>query len=71
MAKAKLHDDWETLGTRGLKYELVIGPNEATVIVKADEKEGPKRDTRYRLDRVYAQLIRDAYAAGKAGSTLW
>lgn len=71
MAKAQLHDDWERLGKLGVGYELVVGSNEVTVIMKADDKDGPKRDTRYRLEKAYAQLVRDAYDAGRAGKTLW
>jgi hypothetical protein len=73
MAKAKLHDDWERLGTLGLGYELVVGPDEAVVIVKAEsgDDRSPKRDQRYRLDKVYAQLLRDVYERGKKNLTLW
>lgn len=61
MKLKKLHDDWLRLGLHGRGYQLAVGPNFLTVIIRDDEA---KKTKRYRIDRVYVQLVKDAYARG-------
>lgn len=64
----KLHDDWERIGPYGANngHTLTVGPRDVWVNIRDDN--GAMR--KYRLDRVYAQLVRDAYFRGLAQKPL-
>lgn len=65
-----LHDDWNAIGRFKDDYVLTSGPDGKMWVTVLNDGVITKRQTRYRLEEVYARLIQEAYERGLAHRAL-